>query len=70
MREHNMGYYHFAKRMSQQHQQYFLDLEYDAVQFEIYGKTVKQSLQKQRAMEDSNGESFDDFLKRYFSQAL
>ena len=70
MREHNMGYYHFAKHMSQQHQQYFLDLEYDAVQFETYGKTVKQSLQKQRAMEDSNGESFDNFLKRYFSQAL
>ena len=70
MREHNMGYYHFAQRMSQQHQQYFLDLEYDAVQFEDYGKVVKQSLQKQRAMEASNGESFDDFLKNYFAQRL
>ena len=70
MREHNMGYYHFAQRMSQQHQQYFLDREYDAVQFEDYGKVVTQSLQKQRAMEASNGESFDDFLKNYFAQRL
>ena len=70
MREHNMGYYHFAQRMSQQHQQYFLDLEYDAVQFEDYGKVVTQSLQKQRAMEASNGESFDDFLQNYFAQRL
>ena len=70
MREHNMGYYHFAQRMSQQHQQYFLDRDYDAVQFEAYGKIVKQSLQKQRAMEASNGESFDDFLQNYFAQRL
>ena len=70
MREHDEGYYHFAQRMSRQHQRYFLDLECDAVQFEAYKKTVKQSLQKQRAMEDSNGESFDDFLQNYFSQTL
>jgi len=70
MREHDEGYYHFAQRMSRQHQRYFLGLEYDAVQFEDYKKTVKQSLQKQRAMEDSNGESFDDFLQNYFAQKL
>ena len=70
MREHDEGYYHFAQRMSRQHQRYFLGLEYDAVQFEDYKKTVKQSLQKQRAMEDSNGESFDDFLQNYFAQTL
>jgi glutamate--cysteine ligase len=70
MREHDEGYYHFAQRMSKQHQRYFLNLEHDPAQFEAYRETVKQSLEKQRAMEDSNGQSFDDFLKHYFSQTL
>jgi len=70
MHEHDEGYYHFAQRMSKQHQRYFLNLEHDPAQFEAYRETVKQSLEKQRTMEDGNGESFDDFLKNYFSQTL
>jgi len=70
MRENEEGYFHFAKRMSRQHRQYFLDLDYDPAQFDGYEETVKQSLQKQRAMEAGNGESFDDFLQNYFSQKL
>jgi hypothetical protein len=31
---------------------------------------VNESLQKQRAIEAANGESFDSFLKNYFAQTL
>lgn len=70
MREHDEGYFHFAQRMSRQHQQYFLDLGVDTAQFQAFGETVRQSLQQQRAMEDANHESFDDYLKNYFAQTL
>jgi len=70
MRKHGEGYFHFAKRMSKQHQRYFLALKGDAAQFKVFSKTVRQSLQQQRAMEDANHESFDDYLKNYFAQTL
>ena len=70
MREHNEGYFHFAQRMSRQHQQYFLDLAEDAEQSQVFDETVRQSLQQQHAMETANHESFDDYLKNYFAQTL
>jgi glutamate--cysteine ligase len=70
MREHNEGYFDFAQRMSLQHQQYFLDLGHDAAQFEAFSESVRQSLEKQHALEAANHESFDDFLKNYFAQTL
>ncbi len=70
MHEHDEGYFHFAQRMSKQHQQYFLTLEENAPQFKIFTETVRQSLQQQRALEDANHESFDDYLKNYFAQRL
>ncbi len=70
MREYDEGYFDFAQRMSLQHQQYFLNLDPDAARFEAFDDTVKQSLEKQRAMEAANHESFDDFLKNYFAQTL
>ncbi|MGB5427848.1 MAG: glutamate--cysteine ligase, partial [Gammaproteobacteria bacterium] len=70
MRKHGEGYFHFAKRMSKQHQRYFLALEEDAAQFKVFSETVRQSLQQQRALEDANHESFDDYLKNYFAQTL
>ena len=70
MREYNEGYFDFAQRMSLQHQQYFLNLDHDAARFQAFDETVKQSLEKQRAMEAANHESFDDFLKNYFAQTL
>jgi len=70
MRKHGEGYFHFAKRMSKQHQRYFLALEEDAAQFKVFSETVRQSLQQQRALEAANHESFDDYLKNYFAQTL
>ena len=70
MREHDEGYFHFAQRMSKQHQQYFLNLKHDAAQFETFTGSVRQSLAKQRSMEPADSESFDDFLGNYLAQTL
>ena len=66
MRTHGEGYFHFAKRMSLQHQQYFLDLpDKDTNSFT---ETVEKSLSDQRAIEDADEVPFDEFLKNYFAQ--
>jgi len=70
MREHNEGYFHYAQRMSKQHQQYFLEMKHDASQFEAFSRTVRESLDQQHAMEANENESFDDFLKNYFAQTF
>jgi glutamate--cysteine ligase len=70
MREHDEGYFHYAQRMSKQHQRYFLDLTPDAAQFESFKASVTESLAEQRALEEANGGSFDDFLQDYYSQRL
>lgn len=70
MREHDEGYFHFAQRMSKQHQRYFLNLQHDAAQFETFSESVRQSRAKQRSMEAADSESFDDFLKNYLAQTL
>mgnify|MGYP001827440046 FL=1 len=70
MREHNEGYFDYANRMSLQHQQYFLNLPYDAAQFRDHTATVQQSLTRQRAAEAADEVSFDEFLQAYFAQTL
>jgi glutamate--cysteine ligase len=70
MREHKEGYFHYAQRMSKQHQQYYLSMTHDAAQFDAFKHSVRDSLEKQQAMEASDHESFDDFLKNYFAQTF
>jgi glutamate--cysteine ligase len=70
MRERNEGYFHYAQRISKQHQQYFLNMKHDATQFDDFKRGVRESLDKQHALEAGNHESFDDFLKNYFAQTL
>ena len=70
MHKHKEGYFHYAQRMSKQHQQYFLGMKHDAAQFETFNRSVRESLDKQYAMEADENESFDDFLKKYFTQTF
>ena len=70
MRENNEGYFDFARQMSLQHQQYFLEQQHTEEQFREFAATARQSLVEQKALEDSDDISFDKFLKRYFAQAL
>ncbi|MDX2457180.1 MAG: glutamate--cysteine ligase, partial [Gammaproteobacteria bacterium] len=70
MAEHNKGYFNFARRMSLQHQQYFLQQEHTAEQFKAFTDTARQSLADQKSVEEADDISFDEFLKQYFAQTL
>jgi glutamate--cysteine ligase len=70
MRSEEEGFFHFALRMSQQHQAYFDSLDLNPERREMFASLAKESLAKQKSMEEQNGESFDDYLKRYFAQPV
>ena len=70
MRREGEGFFHFAQRMSQQHEAYFNSLDLDPERRAMFSDLTKESLAKQQAMEAENGESFADYLKRYFAQPV
>lgn len=70
MRTYGEGYFHFAKRMSLQHQAYFLGLTVDAARFHELDQSVQQSIADQQAIEQADTLSFDEFLEQYFAQTL
>ena len=70
MREHDEGYFHFARRMSQKHRRYFLDLPVNQAQMDEFERSVQQSVSDQQAVEAADTLSFDEFLQDYFAQTL
>jgi glutamate--cysteine ligase len=68
MRAEGEGFFHFALRMSQQHQQYFQKLEQDTQLQAKFSGMAEQSWMRQRELEAENGESFAAYLQRYFAQ--
>jgi glutamate--cysteine ligase len=70
MRVHGEGYFHFAKRMSEQHRDYFKQLEHNAKTLQKIEASVEKSMQDQRHIEAADTLSFDEFLEDYFSQRL
>lgn len=70
MRSEGEGFFHFAMRMSQQHQAYFNGLELDPERRAMFTRLTEESLAKQKAIEAENGETFADYLKRYFAQPV
>lgn len=70
MNDDGEGYFHFAKRLSLQHRQHFLDLVLNQEQSQLFEQSVVQSLIDQRSLEASETQSFDEFLAWYFTQEL
>ncbi len=70
MRREGEGFYHFALRMSQQHQTYFASFDLDPERRELFNRLTKESLAEQQAMEGNNDEPFADYLQRYFLQQV
>jgi glutamate--cysteine ligase len=70
MRVHGEGYFHFAKRMSEQHRDYFRQLERNAKTLQKIEASVEKSMQDQWRIEAADTLSFDEFLEDYFSQRL
>lgn len=69
MRAKGEGFFHFALRMSQQHQQYFRELALNDQLQAKFTTLAEQSWQKQRELEASDKESINAYLQRYFAQS-
>ena len=70
MREQGEGFFHFALRMSQQHQAYFQGLTPDPVQENKLTQQAEQSWAHQHELETTEKEPFSAYLQRYFSQLV
>ena len=70
MRREEEGFFHFALRMSRQHQSYFESFDLDPERREMFTRLTAETLAQQKAIEAENGESFTDYLQRYFAQPV
>lgn len=70
MRTQDEGFFHFALRMSQQHQAYFRGLAPSSAREAEFEQLAARSWAQQREMEGSSDEPFAAYLQRYFSQPV
>lgn len=68
MRENNEGFYHFAKRMSEQHNQYFKNLKLSEDRRQFFENETLKSIEKQKQIEAADSVSLDKYLESYFNQ--
>ena len=66
MREQDEGFYHFARRMSVQHRDYFSSTEISAQSNKLMEDTARQSVLRQQEIEESDKISFAEYLACYF----
>jgi len=64
------SYYHFAKRKSEEHRDYFLQRKLEAEIQQSIELVAQKSLKQQRETEEKNGMNFDTFLQKYFDNQL
>ena len=62
-------YARFALNASAEHEQYFKRNKLDKNHAQQFIEMAAESLAKQQEIESKDQISFDDFLKRYFSQS-
>jgi glutamate--cysteine ligase len=70
MRARGEGFFHFALRMSQQHQEYFRSLQQNDQLQAKFARLAEQSWLQQHELEAADDESFSAYLQRYFAQKL
>ena len=70
MRERKESFYHFAKRMSEQHQRYFQALSLAPERRAFFRAEAQGSLARQAELEATDSVSFEEYLRRYFAQTL
>ena len=61
-------FYHFAMRMSRQHQQWFAGRPLDEAKRQQFEKLARESIEKQHAIEAADKIPFEKFLQNYFAQ--
>jgi glutamate--cysteine ligase len=69
MAENKEEFYHFALRMSQQHQQWFAERPLDVDKLTNFETVSRASIEKQREIEAADDIPFASFMQNYFKQA-
>ena len=70
MQQHNEAFFHFARRISQEHKEYLCGLNLPPDKQAFYEQEAALSQQRQLEIEASDNLSFDEFLMRYFAGTL
>jgi len=70
MRTAGESFFHFAKRRSEQHHDYFKGLPLDPERRQRFAQEARRSLEQQQEIEAADELPFDEFLRRYFAQTL
>jgi len=68
MRDKGEGFYQFARRLSHQHQRYFLERRLSPEVIAALDARGAESLAEQQRLEAEPQVDFDDFLAQYFAQ--
>lgn len=68
MRDRGEGFYHFAKRMSEIHRHFFMNLPLSESRQRFFTELAAKSLEDQRAWEAADEVSFAEYLQRYYAQ--
>ncbi len=69
MAENKEEFYHFALRMSQQHQQWFAERPLDVDKLASFEAAARASIEKQQKIEREDDIPFATFMQNYFNQA-
>ena len=67
MKKNDEGFFHFAQRQSLKYFDYFKARELSPEHEQFFEALTRESVLKQKTIEDSDQLSFDDFLKQYFA---
>lgn len=68
MRQGGTGFFHFAMKSAVGHKEYFAALEKPGDdRLKMYEQEVRESLERQRAVEQADEMGFDAYLEKYFS---
>ena len=70
MEREGVPFFRMAMNMSMAHRDRFAELELSNAQREMLEQEATQSLSQQRAIEAADSMSFDEYLRRYFTQSL
>lgn len=68
MRDCGEGFFHFAQRMSKNHERFFLNLPLSDERQIYFSEAAKKSIEDQKAREAADETDFPEYLRRYFAQ--
>jgi glutamate--cysteine ligase len=70
MKEAGEGFFHFALRMSKQHQKYFSERSLSSKSKNNFTELARESWKQSEELKSEENESFEAYLERYFNQKL